>query len=280
MKKVIFICTGNTCRSPMAEGIFKSLSSNITVESAGLAAFSGDKVCENAVLAVKPFNADISNHIARPLSLYMITDNTLFVCMTESHKSALVSCGINPDKIEVFNILDPYGQNLEVYIKCAFEIYKKCVLLLLKINSILIRPFKNGDETAIALLEKECFSSPWSENAVLESAKNSTEFFVAETKGKVVGYCGIQLTEEIGFVTNIAVNNSFRNKGIGTALTIKLQEFGKQKGLSSVSLEVRTSNNSAISVYEKLNFKNIGTRKNFYSNPKEDAFIYTYFLKD
>lgn len=276
MKKILFLCTGNTCRSPMAEGIFKSLTTDFEVSSCGLSAFSGDMVAENAVLALRKLNIDISSHRARVFSPYLIDDETLFVCMSKSHKSALLSFGIAEKSITVLDVADPYGCDLETYISCAAEIFQKLIDLLFKLSGTVIRDFTPGDEKKIAEIEKECFSLPWSETAILDSYNNNVKFFVAEKMSEIVGYCGLQLTEDIGFVTNIAVLPKFRHQGIGRALTKELLNFLYETNLSSVSLEVRVSNKNAISIYEKLGFKKIGVRKNFYSNPKEDAFIYTY----
>ena len=138
----------------------------------------------------------------------------------------------------------------------------------------MIRRFKIGDEKAIALLEKECFSSPWSEDSILSSSKGDTVFFVAE-EDELLGYAGIQVVLSEGYITNIAVTASARGKGIGTGLVNALIDFGKEKGLEFISLEVRESNASAISLYTKSGFQNVGKRKNFYTHPTEDAIIMT-----
>lgn len=139
----------------------------------------------------------------------------------------------------------------------------------------MIRPFILGDEKYIALLEKECFSSPWSENAVLESYQNNTAFFIAEENGNIVGYAGLQMVLDEGYVTNIAVTKEARGKGIGKTLVNELLSFAAQKELIFVSLEVRESNLTAISLYKKCGFKDMGKRKNFYLAPTEDAIILT-----
>ncbi len=139
----------------------------------------------------------------------------------------------------------------------------------------MIRAYLPGDEVCIAALEKECFSKPWSENAVLESAKNDTLFFLFEENGKVLGYGGLQVVLDEGYVTNIAVTSKARGRGIGKTVTAALLTAAKEKNLSFVSLEVRVSNTVAISLYEGLGFKTVGKRKNFYAAPKEDALIMT-----
>ncbi len=139
----------------------------------------------------------------------------------------------------------------------------------------MIRKFANGDQKAIALLEKECFFEPWSENAILESHSNSTLFLLFEEKDKVLGYVGLQIVLDEGYITNVAVTENARKKGVGTALISHLKEVAKEKGLRFISLEVRESNLPAITLYKKQGFKTVGKRKNFYSHPTEDGLIMT-----
>lgn len=139
----------------------------------------------------------------------------------------------------------------------------------------MIREFLPGDEKSIAALETECFSSPWSQSAILQSLNNGTAFIVFEENGKVLGYAGLQMVLDEGYVTNIAVTKSARGRGIGKSLVGALISLAKDKGLAFISLEVRESNTPAISLYTKCGFKDFGKRKNFYQNPTEDAVIMT-----
>lgn len=139
----------------------------------------------------------------------------------------------------------------------------------------MIRQFRYGDEKAIALLERECFSEPWSENAVLESLDSGTVFTVFEENGSISGYAGLQIVLDEGYITNIAVTEGCRGRGIGKALVEELKNIARTNKLSFISLEVRRSNIAAISLYEKFGFVNKGIRKNFYKAPAEDAIIMT-----
>ncbi len=280
MKRVLFICTGNTCRSPMAEGIFKSLTSNYDVQSAGLFAFSGDPVAENAVLAVKEYGVDISKKTAAPFSPYMIDDTDYFVCMTNSHKASLLSFGIDPQKIWVLDVSDPFLGSLEVYQECAKEIRQKLILFLDEISETKIREYAAGDEAQIEIIEKECFSDPWSAAAIKDTAEHSGKFFVAVVNEKIIGYGGMQITPDVAYITNIAVSENFRMKKLGSKILNTLINFSKTQNINRISLEVRVSNKPAISLYEKFGFLNEGIRKNFYKYPKEDAFIYTLNIKE
>lgn len=139
----------------------------------------------------------------------------------------------------------------------------------------MIRKFILGDQKGIAELERECFSLPWSENAVLESATADTSFFVFLENEKILGYAGLQIVLDEGYVTNIAVTKEARGRGIGKALVEALVNLSKDKNLAFISLEVRESNLPAISLYKKFGFEDKGTRKDFYQRPVEDAIIMT-----
>ena len=138
-----------------------------------------------------------------------------------------------------------------------------------------IVPFAPAHVTPAAELEKLCFSSPWSEAAILESTDNNTAFIVFEENGRVQGYAGLQIVLDEGYVTNIAVTKTARGRGIGQSLVESLIKLAQEIGLAFISLEVRQSNVPAISLYAKCGFKDVGKRKNFYQNPTEDAVIMT-----
>lgn len=131
----------------------------------------------------------------------------------------------------------------------------------------------------VAKLEEKCFSSPWSEKTLAESLKNEFSYFVCAKSGeKVAGYAGMYYICGEGYVFNIAVDENFRKMKIGTNLLKHLIHFSKSKNLKFLSLEVRQSNIAAINLYEKLGFKNLGIRKNFYEFPKENAVIMTLYF--
>lgn len=127
--KIVFVCTGNTCRSPMAEGICRELLrergvSGVECTSCGLAAQPGMPACENAVSAAAEYGADISGHRSRCFTPYLAQEAELFVCMTESHALVLAQY-VPKEKIRLLGggVPDPYGADLDVYRRCAASIY-------------------------------------------------------------------------------------------------------------------------------------------------------------
>lgn len=130
---------------------------------------------------------------------------------------------------------------------------------------------ENVDAKNLHIIEKECFSTPWSEESFKNAA--STRFYVYSENETPIGYVGIYSVLDEGYITNIAVKKDYRKKGVGSALLKDLIE--KEKDLSFISLEVRKSNTAAIRLYEKFGFVLEGERKAFYSNPREDGLIFT-----
>ncbi len=144
-------------------------------------------------------------------------------------------------------------------------------------DRLTVRPMTEGDIPAAVRLEALCFSRPWSAAAFRSAfAGGLTLFLAAQTAGETVGYAGMQCVLDEGFVTNIAVDPAFRRRGAGRALLAGLLEAGRERGLSTLSLEVWPSNAPAAALYESAGFRLAGRRKNFYSRPAEDALILTY----
>ena len=132
----------------------------------------------------------------------------------------------------------------------------------------------------IARLEKECFSTPWSEDGLKSELNNAiARFFVATCAGEIAGYVGAHNVLGEVYITNVAVFEKFRRKGVAKKLIDALLETAKAENGNFVTLEVRESNIPAVSLYEKCGFEKVGKRKNFYEKPRENAVLMTYFIK-
>ena len=139
---------------------------------------------------------------------------------------------------------------------------------------MIIRKMQLQDVTAIAELEKLCFSDPWSENSIASELSNPLSYWlVAEVDGKLAGYVGSQSVLDAADMMNLAVSPEYRRQGVGQALVESLVEHLQKNRVIALLLEVRVSNVSAIALYEKLRFVQVGRRPKYYHNPREDALI-------
>ena len=139
---------------------------------------------------------------------------------------------------------------------------------------IVIRKMTEKDLLQVTEIEQETFSQPWSREDFLSSLNEANnDYLVAEEEGSIAGYCGYWGIAGEGYIYNVAVKKEYRKKGIGTIMLKNLLEESKSRGIESFTLEVRSSNDAAIHLYESLGFERAGIRKDFYTRPKEDAVI-------
>ena len=126
---VMFVCTGNTCRSPMASALFtkrmnKAGRNDIHCRSTGLGAYEGQGASWNAVEVCKEYGVDLTYHTARRLRGAEFMSIDVFVVMEQVHKDILVGAGVHPDLVYVLGggIEDPYGKDLEAFKECRDKI--------------------------------------------------------------------------------------------------------------------------------------------------------------
>ena len=130
----------------------------------------------------------------------------------------------------------------------------------------------------IAELERQCFSKPWNEQMLAEELENQcAAFLVAEdaVTDDVLGYAGLLVAADEGYITNVAVRPECRRQGIAGKLLQVFLDFAQGNHLAFLTLEVRASNYDAIALYGSRGFRSVGRRKNYYEHPKEDAIIMT-----
>ena len=138
-----------------------------------------------------------------------------------------------------------------------------------------IIPMTEEHVAGIKKVDDLCFESPWSLKAFESELENPIAFyFVAVKDDEVIGYCGYWWTFGEAQITNVAVSPEYRQKGIASALMDEMINHCREMDVFSITLEVRVSNNAAISMYEKYGFERVGLRPKYYNN-KEDALLMT-----
>ena len=133
----------------------------------------------------------------------------------------------------------------------------------------------------IEQLEKQCFSVPWSRQALISQLPDDMHIFIAafNESGRVLGYVGMMYVLDEGYISNVAVSPECRRLGIADKLIESLIKRANERNLSFVTLEVRESNLPAIELYRKFGFSDVGMRKNYYNKPTENAILMTKFLR-
>ena len=148
--------------------------------------------------------------------------------------------------------------------------------------SVKIVPMTADHLEELEKLERICFSRPWSRKMLAEELENQcAAFLVAEdsVSGRVLGYAGLMVVADEGYITNVAVFPEYRRQGIAVQILQVFLQFAEANRLAFLTLEVRPSNAAAIALYQGFGFEEVGRRKNYYDLPKEDALILTKYFE-
>jgi ribosomal-protein-alanine N-acetyltransferase len=132
------------------------------------------------------------------------------------------------------------------------------------------------DLDGVLEVEGESFTNPWTRDMYAWELQNRSVchiYIVRTPECLVAGFCAFWLVFDEIHINNVALRPAYRNRGIGTALMRRVMEEARLLGASRATLEVRASNAGARRLYERLGFFVAGTRRNYYSNPVEDALI-------
>lgn len=146
-----------------------------------------------------------------------------------------------------------------------------------------IVPMNEDHLDELAALERICFSRPWSRRMLAEELENAcAAFIVAEDpqNGQVLGYAGVLVMADEGYITNVAVYPEYRHRGIAKQIIEVFMNFARGNHLAFLTLEVRPTNTAAIALYKSFGFEEVGRRKNYYDLPKEDALILTRYFDE
>ena len=141
---------------------------------------------------------------------------------------------------------------------------------------VTIEPAQAFDLSQILGIEERCFSHPHTRDQLLHELEDDVfDLLVAKDGETVLGYAGLSHVLDEGFISNVAVAEQARRKGIADALLKALDALSEKYNLAFISLEVRESNEPAIRLYEKNGYQNMGQIPNYYSLPKENALVMT-----
>ena len=139
-----------------------------------------------------------------------------------------------------------------------------------------IRPIREEDVSAIHEIETLCFAMPWSEESILHDVKENPVarwLVMDDGEGRVIAYAGMWFVLDEAHVCNIAVHPDFRRRGCGRAVMAALIELAQENSMSLMELEVRRSNIAAQNLYHSFGFIDVGWRKRYYEDNKEDALL-------
>lgn len=134
------------------------------------------------------------------------------------------------------------------------------------------------DVTAVHKIEVECYTNPWTAESFRYEITQSpvSSFFVAEDAGRnILGYIGVWLIEDELHINNLAVKTGSRRQGIAAGLLEHILAYVAGRKVSIATLEVRSSNVAAISLYSRFGFRQAGLRRGYYTSPTDDAIIMT-----
>ena len=145
---------------------------------------------------------------------------------------------------------------------------------------MVLREMLVDDLDQVMVIENDLFHVPWTKEGFFTFlTRDDAMFLVVEEKGEILAYCGMLMVLDEGDITNVAVRRDRQREGIGNFLLQSLLRFAADRGITAVHLEVRAGNETAIRLYERNGFERDGLRKNYYSDPKEDAVLMTYRQK-
>lgn len=140
-----------------------------------------------------------------------------------------------------------------------------------------IVPMTSEHLDQVADIERLCFSDPWSRRMLSEHLENecAATLVALGADGTVLGYAGLLVVLDEGYITNVAVRPEYRRQGIASELLEVFRRFGEGNHMAFLTLEVRASNTAARALYQKHGYAEVGCRKNYYEHPREDAIIMT-----
>ena len=144
-----------------------------------------------------------------------------------------------------------------------------------QITRVALAPMTMEDLARVLEIERQSFRTPWPADAYVHELRENrlAAYIVARVDDDLVGYAGMWVILDEAHITTIAVDSRYRGQHIGERLLIGLLDAALDRGARWMTLEVRSSNTTALALYRKYGFREIGTRKGYYSDNREDAIV-------
>lgn len=141
---------------------------------------------------------------------------------------------------------------------------------------MILREMLVDDLEQVMEIETALFHVPWTKEGFFTFlTRDDAMFLVVEEKGRILGYCGLLMVLDEGDITNVAVALERQREGIGHFLMESLIRLAAERGVTTIHLEVRVGNETAVRLYERMGFQRDGIRKGYYQEPVEDALLMT-----